>query len=384
MTAKAVLKKDYKSKDGTYPLKIRLTAGNFIKYYNTDFKLEEKYFVNGVVKKHPDAQIINGIISDLLNKAKKYFADCAINGRPVDLDKVFTKQTSANFSEYISHRAQQYKDKGKIIMWQKLSRYQKELEECFGKVFLDDITADKLRDLESYMIKNGNKANTISKKFKILKQMFQGAIDEGLYKGINPFKSYKIVTYPVKKGKLKLEEIAAIEKLELSGPYNDARNLFLFSYYAKGARFENCIFLERKHIIDGRIMFHTNKGKKYLSVLISKKLQAILDQYPTGNYIFPYIKEPPADEFIYRSVKDSANTLVNSYLKVVAGLAQIKIPLTFHIARHSIAYHLKKTSTSIHVIKDVLGHSDTRTTEIYLQGLDDEYLDEEMKKIYGE
>lgn len=384
MTAKAVLKKDYKSKDGTYPLKIRLTAGNFIKYYNTGYKLEEKYFANGIVKKHPDAPIINGIVSDLLNKAKIYFADCAINDRQIDLDKVFTKQTSTNFSDYLSHRGQQYKNKGKIIMWQKLSRYQKELDECFGKLYLDEINSDKLRDLEIYMVKNGNKANTISKKFKILKQMFQGALDEGLHKGINPFKSYKIQTYPVKKGKLTLDEIKSIETLELAGPYNDARNLFLFSYYAKGARFENCIFLQRKDIVDGRIMFHTNKGKKYLSVLISKKLQSILNQYPNGNYVFPYIKETPADEFIYRSVKDSANTLVNSYLKVVAGLAQIKIPLTFHIARHSIAYHLKKTSTSIHVIKDVLGHSDTRTTEIYLQGLDDEYLDEEMKKIYGE
>jgi integrase len=383
-SAKAVLKKDYQSKDETYPLKIRLQSGNLIKYHNTGYKLKEKYFVDGEVRKHPDAGIINGITSDLINQAKRYFADCAINGRSVNLEKVFTKQSSANFSDYLLHRAGQYKEKGKIIMWQKLTRYEKELNECFRKLFLDEINHDKLRTLESYMIVNGNKPNTIAKKFSILRQMFSGAVKDGLYLGLNPFDNYKIQTFPSRKEKLTKEEIQAIENLDLTGPYNDARNLFLFSYYSKGARFENCIFLERSSIMNGRIYFETNKGHKNLSVLITSKLQRILDQYPTGQFVFPYIKEAPADQYIYRSVKDSANTLVNRYLKVVAGLAKIHIPVTFHIARHSIAYHLKKARVETNFIQDVLGHSSSRTTEIYLKSLDDESLDEEMKKVYGD
>lgn len=383
-TAKVVLKKDYKSKDETYPLKIRLQSGNLIKYHNTGYKLKEKYFVDEQVKKHPDADVINRITSDLINQAKRYFADCAINGRSVNLEKVFVKQASANFGEYLLRRAGQYKEKGKIIMWQKLTRYEKEIHECFGKLFLDEINSDKLRALENYMINNGNKSNTIAKKFSILRQMFSGAVREGLYSGLNPFDTFKIQTYPAKKEKLSIEEIKAIEELELTGVYNDARNLFLFSYYTKGARFENCIFLERKNIINGRIYFETNKGHKNISVLITAKLQRILDQYPTGQYVFPYIKETPADQYIYRSVKDSANTLVNRYLKVVTGLAKIPFPVTFHQARHSIAYHLKKAKVETNFIQDILGHSSSRTTEIYLKSLDDESLDEEMKKIYGD
>ena len=383
-SAKAVLKKDYQSKDGTYPLKIRLQDGKKLKYINTDYKLSESQFINGVVKKHQDAEIINGIISELINKAKIYFADCAINGRAVNLDHAFKKSVSMNFGEYLMHRAAQYKEKGKVIMWQKLTRYDKELTECFGRLFLDEITTDQLRKLENYMIKNGNKPNTIAKKFSILRQMFSSAAKESRYLEPNPFEDYKIQTYPAKKAKLKIEQIEAIENLELSGAYNDARNLFLFSYYCKGARFENCIFLERKNIIDGRIFFHTNKGQKYISVLISQKLRRILDQYPAGQFVFPYIKETPADQFIYRSVKDSANTLVNRYLKVVTGLAKIPFPVTFHQARHSIAFHLKKAKVETNFIQDILGHSSSRTTEIYLKSLDDESLDEEMKKIYGE
>jgi len=234
-TAKAVLKTDYKSKDETYPLKIRLQQNNLIKYYNTGYKLTKKQLINGVVKRHPDTDVINNIISDLLNKAKKYFADCAINGRPVNLDKIFIKTTSTNFADYLLHRAGQYKEKGKIIMWQKLSRYEKELNECFdNKLFLDEVNADSLRTLESYLVKNGNHANTISKKFKILGQMFQAAVNEGLHSGVNHFKQYKIQTYPARKEKLSLDEIKAIEELELTGPYHDARNLFLFAYFLPG------------------------------------------------------------------------------------------------------------------------------------------------------
>lgn len=384
-TAKAVLKKDYKSKDETYPLKIRLQHKNKLVDHPTGYKILEKQFVGGIVKKHDEADVINGYVQDLLAKARKYFGDCVLNDRPIKLNKVFLKTGSANFADYILHRSGQYKAKGMVIMWQKLSRFEKELNECFdSKLFLDEVTTDNLRTFESYLVKNGNHANTIAKKFRFLKQLYQSAIDEGLHTGINPFKTYKIVTYPTKKEKLQLADIETIEKLDLTGPYQDARNLFLFSYYAKGARFENCIFLESIDIRNGRIFFKTNKGQKYISVLISAKLQKVLDQYPGKPFVFPYIKKHPADNFEYRQVKDSANSQVNKYLKVVGAMAEIKIPLTFHIARHSLAFHLKKTSASIHVIKDVLGHSDTRTTEIYLKGLDDEYLDEEMKKLYGE
>ncbi|WP_350340315.1 tyrosine-type recombinase/integrase [Paraflavitalea speifideaquila] len=44
------------------------------------------------------------------------------------------------------------------------------------------------------------------------------------------------------------------------------------------------------------------------------------------------------------------------------------------MARHTFAFHLKHTSDNIHVIKDALGHSDSHTTEIYLENLDDEVL----------
>jgi len=75
--------------------------------------------------------------------------------------------------------------------------------------------------------------------------------------------------------------------------------------------------------------------------------------------------------------------MVNRDLKTIAALCNIKKNLTFHMARHTFADHLKQTSTSIHVIQDSLGHSDARTTQMYLTSLGDERLDKEMDKLYG-
>lgn len=44
--------------------------------------------------------------------------------------------------------------------------------------------------------------------------------------------------------------------------------------------------------------------------------------------------------------------------------------------------HLKQKGVEMAAIKDILGHSDTATTERYLQALDDEMLDSEMDKVY--
>jgi integrase/recombinase XerD len=67
----------------------------------------------------------------------------------------------------------------------------------------------------------------------------------------------------------------------------------------------------------------------------------------------------------------------------VAQLAGITLNLSFHISRHSFAWHLKQTTDNIHVIQDSLAHSRSATTEIYLKALDDEALDPEMEKLYG-
>lgn len=406
-TVKAMLDKRYKSKDNTHQILIRIRNGKDLRDIGTGYKVQEKDWKDGLVSgKHPEARFINSYIEHAIGEARQYLAECKLHKRAIRLDLIGKVQGSHSWGDYLLYRAKQYHEKGMIRTEHKITRAAKEFivfnnpditfkqlaeDERAGlqltgtPVFMEDITIDFLRNYEGFLVGLGNDNNTRKKKFKNLSTWYQNAIKDGKASEPNPFKEYKIAAKPVKKAKLTAAEVLAIEQLELKpGPVNDARNLWLFSYYCKGNRFETCITCRRSAIRNGRIYFKMNKGEKYISVKIHSRLQAIIDHYHDGEFLFPYIKKLPTDIKEYQSAIDSCNVIVNRNLKIIAGLAGITSTLSFHIARHTFAFHLKTTSDNIHVIKDALGHSKSSTTEQYLQSLDDETLDKEMDKLYGE
>lgn len=385
MTVTPLLDDRRQRPDNCYPVVIRIRHGNKTREIGTGYKLPHKSWRNLQAVNHPDAARVNKKISDLTSEARNYFDQCQRSKKPFRIELIGTGQDSYSFNDYLGHRAKQYGEKEMVVMQAKTTRMVKELGECFGRDLLfSDINQDLLRDYEAWLIKQGNVNNTRHKKFKFLQQFYSQAVTEGRADEPNPFKIYKIGTKPAQKEKLSVAEIKSIEELPLQpGAVNDARNLFLFSYYCKGARFENCITFKRDQIVKDRLVFRTNKGNKFISVQIHPRLKDIIKSYPgKSEYLFPYVKERPQGKKEYIKMIDVCNVIVNRNLKIVAGLAEIKV-FTFHQARHSFAYHLKKVASSISVISDCLGHSSSRTTEIYLKALDDEYLDNELLKLYG-
>ena len=57
---------------------------------------------------------------------------------------------------------------------------------------------------------------------------------------------------------------------------------------------------------------------------------------------------------------------INTALKQIARQLEIDINLTFYVARHTMATTLKRKQVSTDVIKEVMGHQDIKTTQIYL------------------
>lgn len=391
-TVKTILYTRYKSKDGTYPIIIRLIDRTKQKLHPVGYKVKEGQFKNGQVIKHEDAAIINSVIDVELGKAKRYFADCKIKGVAPDITLAFAGVKSHSFVAYLKKRAEQYDAKGQVIMRDKAKRAAKELECFWGRdVFFSDITPDKLRDFDVYIKQQGARsANTRAKKFDFFGRWYGSAVKEGLVTGPNHFKEYHIQTEPVKKEKLTRKQFADLEGLQLKdGAVRLARDMFCFSYYCKGVRFETVVTMPKSAVANNRLYFQTNKGKQHLSVTLHSKLKAIVDHYINNDtpYIFPVLKQP-IEELLrdadgYRSAIGSANTIANRNLKIAASLAGIRHPLNMHQSRHSFAFHLKQVSDNIHVIKDSLGHSKSDITERYLKELDDEFLDSQLEKLYG-
>lgn len=388
-TAKAILNKRYKSKDGSYPIIIRLINGEDQLQKSTGHKVLPKSFKDGYVKDaHPDADIINSVINSMLGKVKKYFSDCTIQGEPVDLSLAFTEVKAHSFTEYLRHRSRQHEEADQVEMYFKVKRFAKELVDCFKKdVYFNEVDQDLLRQFDNYLKEQGNAPNTRAKKFEFIGKYFGNGVKEKKLKIDNPWKEYKIKTTPVKKEKLTQKQFKDFEELPLKeGQLRFARDLWLFSYYCKGARFETCITMKKSYLTNGRIYFQTNKGNKHLSVLLHPKLQAIIDTYINNDTdtLFGRVHEvEQLSEKEYRSLIGSENAMINRSLKDAAAMAGVPLELSFHMARHTFAFHLKQVSNNIHVIKDSLGHTKSDITERYLKELDDEFLDTELEKLYN-
>ncbi len=72
---------------------------------------------------------------------------------------------------------------------------------------------------------------------------------------------------------------------------------------------------------------------------------------------------------------------VNQRLKEIGKALDIPIDLTTYVARHSQATVMKKAGVSTAVIREIMGHSSERVTQIYLDSSDNEQIDEAMKNL---
>ena len=250
------------------------------------------------------------------------------------------------------------------------------------EVLLDQLNADLFAEYEAYLKGRGNTPNTISFYMRILKAVYNRAVEDGLAKQRNPFKSvYTGVEKTIKRA-LSLNDIRRIKGLDLSlKPNLDyARDMFLFCFYTRGMSFIDMAYLRKKDLQNGTLSYRRRKTGQQLFIKWEKCMQEILDKYPINKteYLLPIITKRNED---YR--KQYANELhrVNHLLKKIGKQLDLPIPLTMYVGRHSWASVAKSRNVPISVISEGMGHDSENTTQIYLASLDTAVVDKANKKI---
>ncbi|MCJ7446172.1 MAG: site-specific integrase [Bacteroidales bacterium] len=156
---------------------------------------------------------------------------------------------------------------------------------------------------------------------------------------------------------LSKEEIKAI----LQAPSNLKHKAMLSLIYACGLRRSELLNLKPGDIERQRgvLVIRQAKGKKDRITPISDKIIKLLEEY--------CISCRPVNWLFEGQVKGSrySEKSLESVLKQSLFKAGIKKPVTLHWLRHSYATHLLESGTDIRYIQKLLGHSSTRTTEIY-------------------
>lgn len=146
----------------------------------------------------------------------------------------------------------------------------------------------------------------------------------------------------------------------LDATENIKHKAILMTIYSCGLRLSELLELQISDIKvkEKLLLIRQSKGNKDRLMVVSAKLLNVLGDYykiyQPKNYLF---EGKNTDKYSERSMQQ--------ILKSSLRKARVITPASIHTLRHSYATHLLESGIDIRIIKDLLGHSNIKTTEIY-------------------
>ena len=217
--------------------------------------------------------------------------------------------------------------------------------------------------------------NTVMKHIERFRKLINLAFKLGWIER-DPFVNFKSKFLKTERGFLSLKELQEIENKQFRIPRLQlVKDLFVFSCYTS-LSYIDVINLTEENIcigIDGGLWIHYKREKttKPIKIPLLPKALEILEKYKNNvksisqGSLFPKI----------------SNQKLNSYLKEIADICEVKMNLTFHIARHTFATTVTLSNgMPIETVSKLLGHSRISTTQIYAKVIERKVSDD-MKKL---
>lgn len=243
-------------------------------------------------------------------------------------------------------------------------------------ILFEEIDQDTMLMYEAYLHNRGLTRNTTSFYMRILRAVYNRAIERNITTNKKPFKHvYTGIDKTIKRA-IPLKVIKQMKHLELSRQpsLEFARDIFLFSFYTRGMSFIDIAYLKKNDLSNGILSYRRRKTKQQLFIRWEKCMQDIVEKYnnPLSEYLLPIIKSMNGDE---RTQYQNAMYLINRKLKTIGKMLGLQLPLTMYIARHSWASAAKNKKIPISIISEGMGHDSETTTQIYLASLETTVVD---------
>jgi site-specific recombinase XerD len=393
-SVKILLRKDKKNKQGQNPIVIQVVHNRkkriiTLKHYinaNEWDPQKELAIEKSPIKEHKIyLQKLNHIIEKRKNEIKQSIIELDEKGTPYTVDTIISScrpilnnTTFFVFTEELIERMESLSKKGNARIYQQALNVFKTFRNEHDLSF-EEFTYKVVIDFEEFLIKRGNKPNTVYTYMRKLKSAYNKAIKEGIVKEESyPFKNYQIKNEKTIKRAISKDDIIAIKNLDLSNNQTmlNARNIFLFSFYARGISFIDIANLQVKNITGDRLYYSRNKTNQKFSIRLTNQMLNIITQYndmqDAESYLFPFIANNENDKYKHYL---NALRLTNKKLKKIGEMAGLSIPLTTYVSRHSWATIAKRQGVPTAVISEGLGHETERTTQIYLDSFENDVLD---------
>lgn len=389
----------YKSKtlaNGEHPLMVRICKDGKKKYKSLGVSVNPKHwnFERNTLKPNcPNYEYLSKLIADkaselsaeivkLKTERKEFTASTLIDDRA---KRVKPKTVHDLFCEQI----QRLNDEGRRgymlsvkQVYNSLLSFNKHLDICFS-----DIDVCFLRRYETWLRKQGLAENTIGIRFRTLRAIYNLAMEENIADSENyPFKKYKVsrLHEETAKRSLSKEDIDRILAYTSTNRYmRFPVDIFAFTYYCGGINFIDIANLTPANIIEGKLVYKRHKTSKLIKIPLQPQAIELINKYHRKNnpYLFPILSDFHQTEIQKSNRIHKVIAKVNKRLKEIGEDLGLPLTLTTYVARHSQATVMKRAGVSTAVIREIMGHSSERVTQIYLDSFDNEQIDNAMKNL---
>lgn len=244
---------------------------------------------------------------------------------------------------------------------------------------VEKIETDIMIKYELFLRGKGICPNTISCYMRVLRAVYNRAVEAGLTDQKHPFR--KVYTGIDKTIKRAVDEdvIISLKTLDLDNQSELAmtRDLFLFSFYARGISFVDMANLRRSNIDNGSLRYIRSKTGQSLIIKIEPCMAMIISKYEhiaVENYLLPIYTVQSRDHI--RQLRT-----YNNRLGRISTLLNLPKRLSSYVSRHSWATLALRKGISLQIISKGMGHENESTTRIYLASLDQSIIDDANAQI---
>ncbi len=235
------------------------------------------------------------------------------------------------------------------------------------RITFKKVNREILTEYYQYLINKKLEISSIFRNLVALKMFFRYLlVEEIIGKDLSHF-----IEFP-RMGK-KLPEALSIEDVNkllaeenFKGKLGKRDKAILELLYATGMRVSELINLKRNDLnLEHRLLKCTGKGNKERWIPITDKAHAALFDYIAYNR--PKILKKADLEILFLNSRGGPITRQGVFLliKNYSKMSGIKINVTPHTLRHTLATHLIENGADLRSVQEILGHADISTTQIY-------------------
>lgn len=403
-------------KNGSSPIMIRVSKSSQLKYFkigDAKFNVFEKQWDNEfcLLKRdkriNPEYEKRNAFINKKKAEAIKIISD--FDEKRIQWTLFMFKEQfnnefrTENVCQFIEERIRYLKSNERYNSANGLEGILgllKESNSNFEKFYFPDVNIVFIEEFEKYLRTNRNyKSTSIGIVLRGVRSILNDAINQNVgcpesypfsnvYGAKRIYQISKLVDKKTRKRFIPKEFLMKMYNADFDEQHlNWAKNLFLFSFFSSGINFKDMSELKKQNIKrtiseDKKVMdyieFTRSKTKAKIEIPITPKVQELMDWFDVNyknkkSHILPIITnhKMKGEELNFHII--GRRKRFNKHLKTIAeklGFPDSINDISSYFARHSYATTMLRNGIAVEKISQALGHSDIKTTQIYLGGFD--------------